>query len=89
MSYTIRRRRGGRVRSRRAERQLVADREAVGAEVAARRRDEVDEAGDPSPDVESVTVAPSMCGIGFGPKLCSDWLCGSPPYQTPSCDVSP
>ena len=38
---------------------------------------------------DSVTFAPSMCGIGFGPKLCSDCVCGSPPYQTPSCDVSP
>ena len=43
----------------------------------------------PAPEVVSVTVSPSTCGIGFGPKLCSDCLLGSPPYQTPSCDVSP
>ena len=42
-----------------------------------------------APDVVSVTTTPSSCGIGFGPKLWSDWVCGSPPYQTPSCEVSP
>jgi hypothetical protein len=43
----------------------------------------------PSPDSESVTVRCMSCGIGFGPKLCREMVCGSPPYQTPSCEVSP
>src|SRR5579859_2810123 len=34
-------------------------------------------------------VSESTCGSGFEPKLCSVIPDGSPPYQRPSCDVSP